>query len=94
MSRPAPVGVFVFGQAGCPACSEYIPRFQRIAAAFRRRFPIGVYDLARGGQRVQELATTLNIKATPTTVVMSRGHIRRHVGALAEAAIRELLEGV
>jgi thioredoxin-like negative regulator of GroEL len=86
-----PIGVFVFGQAGCPACSEYIPRFKRIAAAFRQRFPIGIYDLAKDGHRAQEMATTLDIKATPTTVVMNRGRIQKHVGALAEAAIRELL---
>jgi hypothetical protein len=90
-----PVGVFVFGQAGCPACSEYIPRFKRIAAAFRDRFPIGIYDLLRDGPKANEFATRLGIRATPTTVVMtSRGSLHKHVGALAESAIRELLERV
>lgn len=93
MTRPT--AVFVFGQAGCPACSEYVPRFKRLAAPYRNRFPIGIYDLARDGQRVNEFASKLGIRATPTTVVMNRrGGLRKLVGALTEAQIRELLEKV
>lgn len=93
MSTPA--AVFVFGAHGCPACTEYVPRFKRIAGPYRNRFPIGVYDLARDGQHANEFASRLGIRATPTTVVMThRGAIHKKVGALGDAQIRELLERV
>lgn len=91
-SAPHPVGVFVFGQAGCPACADYIPRFKRVAGPFRERFPIGIYDLAKDGPYANEFATKLGIRHTPTTVVMTRrGSLHKHVGPLTESAIRELL---
>lgn len=90
--RPA---VFVFGQTGCPACTEYVPRFKRLAEPYRRRFPIGIYDLAKDGQHANEFASRLGINATPTTVVMtSRGTIAKHIGALAESAVKALLDRV
>lgn len=92
MSRPA--AVFVFGQFGCPACSEYIPRFKRVAGPYRRHFPIGIYDLAKDGPHANEIATRLGIRATPTTVIMTtRGSLHKRVGALGDADIRALLGG-
>lgn len=93
MSRGRPA-VFVFGQAGCPACEDYIPRFNRVAARFSQAFPIGVYDIAKD-PRAGEFATRLGIQATPTTVVMtSEGTLLKRVGALAEDAIVALLKRV
>jgi thioredoxin-like negative regulator of GroEL len=92
---PTPAAVFVFGQAGCPACLGYIPRFKRIAAPYRGRIQIGVYDLARDGQHANEFASKLGIRATPTTVVMNRrGGLHKHVGALGDAQIKQLLDSV
>lgn len=86
MSRPA---VFVFGQTGCPACEDYIPRFQRLAGG--AACPIGVYDLAKD-PKANEFATRLGVNATPTTVVMnSRGQLLKKVGAIADREIQKLL---
>lgn len=89
-----PKAVFVFGQAGCSHCTTYIPRFKRVAASYRNRFPIGIYDLARDGQRANDFANKLGIRGTPTTVVMTRrGGLVKHTGVLDESAIKKLLEG-
>jgi len=84
--------IFVFGQHGCPACSEYIPRFKRIAGPFRRQLPIGVYDIARDGRHALQLANDMRIRATPTTVVLRGNAVRSFVGALPDAQVRALLE--
>lgn len=85
----------MFGQTGCPACATYVPRFKRLAGPYRSRIPIGVYDLARDGQHANEFASKLGIRATPTTVVMSRrGSIHKHVGQLSDAQIIQLLDDV
>lgn len=90
---PTPAAVFVFGQTGCPACAAYIPRFKRLAAPYRQRIQIGVYDLARDGQHANEFASKLGIRATPTTVVMNRrGSLHKHVGALGDAQVKQLLD--
>lgn len=87
MSSPA---VFVFIQEGCPACTDYEPKFERIAAE-HRGVVVGRYDLAMPDPRVQEFAEKLGVKATPTTVVMtSHGTFQRHVGSLPVAQIRAL----
>ena len=94
MPSNPPAAVFVFGQAGCGHCTEYIPRFQRIAKPYKKSFPIGIYDLAKERHAV-ELADRLGgIRVTPTTVVMSRrGSLHKHPGALSDQQIRDLLEG-
>jgi len=90
-----PAAVFVFGQAGCPACAVFVPRFKRIAGPYRKRIQIGVYDLARDGRHANDFASKLGIRATPTTVVMNRrGSIHKHVGALGDAQIKQLLDSV
>lgn len=93
MSHPA--AIFVFGQAGCSHCSEYIPRFKRLSAPFRGHVPIGVYDLAYD-RHAQQFAERLGgIQATPTTVVMTpRGALQRHVGVLADALVVRLLKQI
>jgi thiol-disulfide isomerase/thioredoxin len=84
--------VFVFIQEGCPACHDYMPKFDR-AAAERPDVVVGRYDLAAPDPRVAEFAEKLGVKATPTTVVMtSRGTFQRHVGSLPVAQIKALLD--
>lgn len=89
MSRPA---VFVFAQHGCPACENYVPRFQQLAAG--APFVTNVYDLA-SDDRANDFANKIipgGVKAVPTTVVMTQsGKLRTHTGALGNADIRRLL---
>ncbi len=85
--------VFVFVQEGCFACRDYLPRFRRLSRGVP--FPVGIYDIAQSDERVQEFARKMSVRATPTTVVLdSRGHLHRHVGALPEAQIIEVLHSV
>jgi thiol-disulfide isomerase/thioredoxin len=86
---PSPA-VFVFIQAGCGACEDYKPKFERVAAE-HGDVVVGRYDLATQDARVQEFAEKLNVKATPTTVVMtSNGAFHRHVGSLPVAQIKHI----
>lgn len=83
--------VFVFGQAGCPACADYVPRFKRLAAG--APFPVGVYDLAKD-RHATRLADSLAIRATPTTVVMAGGRLRKVEGSVSDTEIMKLLRSV
>ena len=94
MPSNSPAAIFVFGQAGCGHCTEYIPRFQRIARPYQKTFPIGIYDLAKEPHAVEFADRLGGIRVTPTTVVMSRrGSLHKHPGALSDQQIRDLLEG-
>lgn len=93
MNRPPSTpAVFVFHQQGCPACADYLPRFQQLAAG--APYPIGFYDLAsndRGNDLINKLAP--NVRGVPTTVVMTRsGKLKAHVGALGNAQIQRVLQ--
>lgn len=88
---PERAAIFVFGQHGCPACEDYIPRFKRLAMPYHRVLPVGVYDLGRDGRHANELAQQMGIRATPTTVVMRGSRIRSFVGSLPDHEIAELL---
>ena len=87
----ASTAVFVFGQAGCPACADYVPRFKRLAAS--APFPVGVYDLAKD-RHAQGFADKLAIRATPTTVVMAGGRLRKVEGSVSNTEIVKLLRSV
>ena len=90
--RPRMPAVFVFAQPGCPACEDYVPRFQRRAAG--APYPVGIYHLGSGG-RGDEMANKFRVSAAPTTVVMTRrGQLQKHVGALADNVIERLLKSV
>jgi thioredoxin-like negative regulator of GroEL len=82
--------VFVFAMHGCGACEEYVPRFERVVRQLGVRYPIGRYDIAKD-RRASELATRLNVQATPTTVVMTGGKLHKYVGAVDDAKIRQIL---
>lgn len=89
---PTNPAVFVFAMEGCGACEEYLPRFKQIAGPYRRALPIGIYDVSKGGKPAQ-FGDKLGVRATPTTIVMDRrGHFHRAVGALADRAIKQLLD--
>jgi len=60
--------VIVFGQEGCPACTEYLPGFRAAAA----RFP-SVPALAVDAARYGNAATAFGIEETPTTLLLSYG---------------------
>jgi thiol-disulfide isomerase/thioredoxin len=76
---------------GCGACEEYLPRFQQLAGPYRREIPIGIYNVQDG--RGAHFGDKMGVKATPTTIVMDKhGRLKRFVGALGNAAIRELLK--
>lgn len=86
-------GAFVFVQQGCAHCEVFLPKFQHVAQQYRASLPIGIYDLARDGRHANYLATKLNIRATPTLVILdSRGRLHKHEGSMTEAGIRRALE--
>lgn len=98
MPNPA---VFVFIQAGCPACVDYKPKFEHVAAevaeaARSSGHPpgapvVGVYDMATPDRRLRKFAESLGVNATPTTVVMtSNGKLKPYVGSLPITQIRAL----
>jgi thiol-disulfide isomerase/thioredoxin len=59
----------------CPACHEYMPRFQAIASQFAGRVPYQILDADSPANR--QVAERFDIEATPTTMVL-----RRPVGAI------------
>lgn len=84
--------VFVFAMHGCGACEEYLPRFKELAGPYRRVIPIGIYDVQQD-TKAAHFGDKLGVKATPTTIVMDKqGRLKRFVGALGNAAIKELLK--
>lgn len=86
--------VILFTMDGCPACADYAPKFDRIAAAYEASgVPVYRYDADDERPDVQHLVKRLNVQATPTTFVLRRGpgEIRQE-GDLEEYEIRELFE--
>lgn len=88
MSRTA---VVVFSMAGCPACSEYMPRFNRIARRAADGVPVHVLDAA--DPRHQALAERLGVSATPATYVLrSPAGAVALIGAAPNADIEQLFQ--
>jgi thiol-disulfide isomerase/thioredoxin len=80
---PANAVVVVFAMKECPACADYMPRFQAVASQFAGRVGYQILDANAPG--VQALAERFNIEATPTTLVL-----RRPVGAIkAEGSLSD-----
>ena len=86
--------VIVFLATGCGHCTEFVPRFRRIAVRYRAHVPIHLIDLARKGALGQALANFYKVDGTPTTVVTSPdGRLVAKVsGAISNQKIVELLE--
>jgi thioredoxin-like negative regulator of GroEL len=86
----ARVVVVVFKIAGCEACADYLPKFQRIAQRYARCLPIYVVDA--NDPRYQTLANRLNVSAVPATFALRRGTgLIRLEGDSSEAEIAWLL---
>ena len=81
--------VLLFAQAGCPACSEFLPRARR--ASFVTRVP--VFPIDTRSPRGEALANRFGIEATPTMVVVrSDGRaLGRKVGGIPDAELYGLL---
>ena len=90
MGRPL---VLVFVQAGCPACTEYMKRFDKIAPAYQKKgIPIQVGDLANS-RNAYSMANKHRIEATPTTIGITRnGGIIRLEGSVEDQHIRRMFE--
>ena len=88
-------GVLVFVMSGCPACHDYTPRFKRLAAAYEAKgMPVRVLDITKD-KRAAALADSMRVKATPTTVVHTRGgKTLRRIGSLPDPEIAKLLAKV
>jgi thiol-disulfide isomerase/thioredoxin len=84
----APVVVLVVHQEGCPACEEYLPRFQRIAERYARCIPHLVVD----ANVYPDAADALKVESTPTTLVLRHGRMtsRNLTGAAEDADIEKL----
>lgn len=83
--------VFVFAQHGCPACEQYVPRLNRVRSTFRD-VDVRVYDLASDEHAVAFAEQLGGVRSIPTTVVMKDGKLQRHVGALPDTQIRQILQ--
>lgn len=89
--------VLVFVQQGCPACEEYMARFDRFAQSYHRegRVPVQVGDVGRGGYRTLSLADAFKVEATPTTIGVTRGgDVIRLIGAVENHHIKQMFENV
>jgi thiol-disulfide isomerase/thioredoxin len=86
--------VVVFHQSGCPACSEYLPRFKRVAVQYRSHLNIQMPNLSRADKRIENAAIAYKIHAAPTTLVLDANDkvLKRAVGALPETQITKLFE--
>ena len=62
--------VVVFAMKGCGACEEFLPRFRRIAAKYRRCVPVMHFDAAAPGH--QAVADHYGVTHTPTVVLVRR----------------------
>lgn len=82
--------VMVFAQAGCPACTEYMPRIGRLAGAYRWR-GLQVQPVDINTKQGRTLAKKLGIDATPTTVVLRGAGSFKMVGAVGDEQIAQIL---
>ena len=82
----AHVVVVVFTIAGCDACKEFAPRFQRIAQHYQRQVPVVMLDA--NDQRNADLGTRLNVTNVPATFVLRRpSGVIRAEGAISDSQI-------
>lgn len=88
------VVVIVFAMPGCGACEEFLPRFAKLAAPYRRKgLPVFVFDAASPDPGLQAFADQYKVSGTPTTLVLPRGQgVIRREGALDDAESQLLLD--
>lgn len=86
----ANVVVVVFHMEGCPACEEYVPRFNAQAAQLAGgKVPVYVLD----ANKEAAAADYYQVRAVPVTMVLRRpvGAIRME-GALSDGEIAHLFD--
>ncbi len=84
------VVVVLFTIEGCPACTEYKPRFARVASAFQGRVPVLMLDA--NDPRNANLAGRLSVESVPATFVLRRPTgVIRMVGSVPDDQIAWLL---
>lgn len=84
--------VVLFTIAGCGACAEYKPRFQRIAQHYRHLVPIYMFDANSRQPEIADLANRLHVMAVPATFVLRRpSGLIRVEGAVPDSQIAWLL---
>jgi thioredoxin-like negative regulator of GroEL len=90
MVNDSRVVVVLFTIAGCEACEEYKPRFQRVARNYQQHVPIVMLDA--NDPRCADLAQRLNVMNVPATFALRRptGMIRIE-GAIPDSQIAWLL---
>lgn len=93
----APVMVIVASQPGCPACDDYLPRFERLAAPYAAQgLPILHIDTNDERPEAQVWMDRARVTSTPSTYVVQ--HLRRGgrawkvEGAVDDATIAQLLD--
>lgn len=64
--------VVVFTIEGCDACSEYKPRFLKIATQYRNQVPIYILDANSDDPQVTALAQRLRVSNVPATYVLRK----------------------
>lgn len=83
-----PVIIVVWGQEGCPACDEFIPRFRRVAKKWARCVPAVVVDAGA----YTDAADSFRVQSTPTTMILRHGRKSLFLldGATDDASIERL----
>lgn len=91
----APVLVVLVVQAGCGACDEYKPIFERIAEPYAKR-GLPIYRLDAGSEDPNAVAfmNRHGVESTPTVIAATlyRGPVARLEGVSTEIETRQLLD--
>lgn len=81
-----PVLIIMFGMDGCPACSEWLPRFH---AAAQRHPRVPAFAVESNAQ--SDAADRFGVRETPTTFLLQEGRIvMRFKGAGSTADAEKL----
>lgn len=86
--------VVVFVQEGCPACDDFKPRFEKLAARYMRAgLPVFIYNAASDDQALNAWMDQLKVQGTPTMYVLKRGPgMLRLDGAVPDEDIEQALK--
>jgi thioredoxin-related protein len=83
--------VVVFHMHGCPACSDYLPRFRRVAVKYRPFVAIKQVILSKGTEAEMD---RYKIRAFPTTVILDATGkaIKKVEGSMPAGEIAKIFE--
>jgi thiol-disulfide isomerase/thioredoxin len=95
--QTAKVVMVVISMADCPACEDYLPRFQRIAANYAQvGIPVLYLDAEDEDSGVQAWMDGHGVEATPTTLLLRRpeagGGVWKLDGSQPDAAIQQAFD--